>query len=84
MPSLQSQEVHVTNVLEVEFMQYCHSIIFTVFLTEASFMLYNYARLCSIFDHFEQCVKQGDVAPLPPAEDVDFSLLRNDVSYVML
>uniref|UniRef100_A0A0P4W1W5 DALR anticodon binding domain-containing protein n=1 Tax=Scylla olivacea TaxID=85551 RepID=A0A0P4W1W5_SCYOL len=45
---------------------------------EASFMLYNYARLCSIFDHFEQCVQQGDVAPLPPVEDVDFSLLRND------
>ncbi|XP_045118651.1 DALR anticodon-binding domain-containing protein 3-like [Portunus trituberculatus] len=26
---------------------------------EASFMLYNYARLCSILDHFEQCVQQG-------------------------
>ncbi|MPC22502.1 DALR anticodon-binding domain-containing protein 3 [Portunus trituberculatus] len=47
---------------------------------EASFMLYNYARLCSILDHFEQCVQQGDVAPLPPIEDVDFSLLRNDRS----
>ncbi|KAG0723702.1 DALR anticodon-binding domain-containing protein 3 [Chionoecetes opilio] len=45
---------------------------------EVSFMLYNYARLCSIFDHFEQCVQEGDVAPLPPAEDVDFSLLRTD------
>ena len=46
-------------------------------------MLYNYARLCSIFHHFEQCVQQGEVAPLPPAEDVDFSLLRHDVSFLL-
>lgn len=51
-----------------------------IIVSEGAFMLYNYARLCSIFDHFEQCVQQGDVAPLPPAEDVDFSLLKHDVS----
>lgn len=50
-----------------------------IIISEAAFMLYNYARLCSIFDHFEQCVQQGDVAPLPPVEDVDFALLRHDV-----
>ncbi|XP_050691821.1 uncharacterized protein LOC126983231 isoform X2 [Eriocheir sinensis] len=51
---------------------------------EAAFMLYNYARLCSIFDHFEQCVQQEEVAPLPPAEDVDFSLLKHDEEWELV
>ena len=46
-------------------------------------MLYNYARLRSILDLFDQSVQQGDVAPLPPIEFVDLSLLRSNVSLLL-
>ncbi|XP_033647403.1 DALR anticodon-binding domain-containing protein 3-like [Asterias rubens] len=42
------------------------------------FVMYNYARLCTLFSRFEQEVKKATYPPLPSISTIDFSLLRED------
>ncbi|OWF55604.1 DALR anticodon-binding domain-containing protein 3-like [Mizuhopecten yessoensis] len=43
-----------------------------------SFVMYNCARLTTLFKHFEESVGKGQYPPLPNIADVDFSLLRDE------
>ncbi|XP_033744617.1 DALR anticodon-binding domain-containing protein 3-like isoform X2 [Pecten maximus] len=43
-----------------------------------SFVMYNCARLATLFKHYEESVREGHYPPLPNIEDVDFSLLREE------
>jgi len=45
---------------------------------QATFVLYNCARLAKLFQNFEQNVQKGVYPPLPPVKDVDFNLLRDE------
>ncbi|XP_071546193.1 uncharacterized protein [Panulirus ornatus] len=51
---------------------------------EWAFVLYNYARLSMIFETFEEYVARGDVLPLPPPDDVDFSLLNHEEEWALV
>ncbi|XP_063604780.1 uncharacterized protein LOC134780159 isoform X3 [Penaeus indicus] len=51
---------------------------------ESAFILYNYARLCTIFQSFEESVSEGEIPPLPDIEEVDFALLRNDEEWQLV
>lgn len=48
-----------------------------------SFVMYNCARLTTLFKHFEEAVSQGQYPPLPNIEDVDFSLLREEDEWTL-
>lgn len=43
-----------------------------------AFVMYNCARLSTLFKHFEESVSKGYYPPLPKISDVDFSLLREE------
>ncbi|XP_060076421.1 DALR anticodon-binding domain-containing protein 3-like [Ylistrum balloti] len=43
-----------------------------------SFVMYNCARLATLFKHYEDSVRKGQYPPLPDIKDVDFSLLREE------
>ncbi|KAK3884084.1 hypothetical protein Pcinc_011620 [Petrolisthes cinctipes] len=51
---------------------------------EWAFVLYNYSRLCGIFESFDYFVAQGDLPPLPPPHQLDFSLLRHDEEWALV
>ncbi|XP_047499981.1 uncharacterized protein LOC125046250 isoform X1 [Penaeus chinensis] len=51
---------------------------------ESAFILYNYARLCTIFQSFEESVSEGEIPPLPDIEEIDFALLRNDEEWQLV
>ncbi|KAK4328964.1 hypothetical protein Pmani_000656 [Petrolisthes manimaculis] len=51
---------------------------------EWAFVLYNYSRLCGIFESFDYFVAQGDLPPLPPPHQIDFSLLRHDEEWALV
>lgn len=48
----------------------------------AAFILYNYARISVLFKTFAEKQKTGYYPELPPLENVDFSLLSEEVSFV--
>ena len=48
--------------------------------TESSFILYNYARICVLLNHFDRLVTEKMFPPLPPIEKIDFSLLKHEAS----
>ncbi|XP_031571722.1 uncharacterized protein LOC116305881 [Actinia tenebrosa] len=51
---------------------------------QATFVMYNCARLSKLFEHYEQSVTKGLYPPLPPIEQIDFSLLRDDEEWGLL
>ncbi|XP_067397129.1 DALR anticodon-binding domain-containing protein 3 isoform X2 [Emydura macquarii macquarii] len=44
-----------------------------------AFVMYNCARLATLFKTFQQAVEQGAYPAVPPASQLDFSLLRDEV-----
>ncbi|XP_022081499.1 DALR anticodon-binding domain-containing protein 3-like [Acanthaster planci] len=48
------------------------------------FVMYNYARLCTLFSHFEEEVAKGTYPPLPDIASLDFGLLREDQEWGLL
>lgn len=46
-----------------------------------TFVLYNYARLGTLFIHFSQACQQGTYPLLPAVGNVDFSLLQDDLEW---
>lgn len=49
----------------------------------ATFILYNFARLQTLLASFEQQVQSGFYAPLPEFDQIDFSLLKEEVCAVL-
>ncbi|XP_045166683.2 DALR anticodon-binding domain-containing protein 3-like [Mercenaria mercenaria] len=49
-----------------------------------SFVMYNCARLATLFKHFEEEVECDTYPPLPPVSDVDFSMLREEAEWSLL
>ncbi|NXD81703.1 DALD3 protein, partial [Halcyon senegalensis] len=45
-----------------------------------AFVMYNCARLATLFDTFERAVERGTYPPLPPVSEVNFSCLREEAS----
>ena len=43
------------------------------------FVMYNYARLATLFASFDQAVANGTYPPLPPVDSLDFGCLREEV-----
>uniref|UniRef100_W8C8L5 DALR anticodon-binding domain-containing protein 3 n=1 Tax=Ceratitis capitata TaxID=7213 RepID=W8C8L5_CERCA len=50
----------------------------------AAFILYNSARLESLLRKFEEKVENGEYGKLPPIESIDFALLDEDVSIMVI
>jgi len=50
----------------------------------APFILYNSTRLTSLINKFHDRVKTGEVEKLPPLENVDLSLLDNQIEWELL
>lgn len=48
------------------------------------FVMYNCARLATLFRHFEESISKGVYPPLPDLEDVDFSLLKQEEEWELL
>lgn len=51
---------------------------------QATFVLYNCARLSKLFQNFEENVNNGVYPNLPPVDEVDFSLLRDEAEWELL
>ncbi|XP_074609834.1 DALR anticodon-binding domain-containing protein 3-like isoform X1 [Acropora palmata] len=51
---------------------------------QATFVLYNCARLSKLFQNFDENVKNGVYPQLPPVDEVDFSLLREEDEWELL
>ncbi|KXJ19917.1 DALR anticodon-binding domain-containing protein 3 [Exaiptasia diaphana] len=51
---------------------------------QATFIMYNCARLAKLFHHYEESVQQGHYPPLPQIDEVDFSLLREKDEWKLL
>ncbi|KAL5014565.1 hypothetical protein ScPMuIL_008835 [Solemya velum] len=49
-----------------------------------SFVMYNYARLSTLFTHFQEAVDDGTYPPLPAVEEVDFSTLKGEGEWSLL
>ncbi|XP_070558446.1 DALR anticodon-binding domain-containing protein 3-like [Ptychodera flava] len=49
-----------------------------------SFVIYNYARLSTLFAHYKEASKQGVYPDLPDVADVDFTLLREEEEWQLL
>ncbi|NXF32097.1 DALD3 protein, partial [Nyctibius bracteatus] len=45
-----------------------------------AFVMYNCARLATLFDTYQQAVERGTYPPLPPASELNFSCLREEAS----
>jgi arginyl-tRNA synthetase len=50
----------------------------------APFILYNSTRLTSLVNKFESKVADGEISALPPIDEMDFSLLDNDIEWQLL
>ncbi|XP_038069054.1 DALR anticodon-binding domain-containing protein 3-like [Patiria miniata] len=48
------------------------------------FVMYNYARLCTLFSHFDEEVTKGTYPSLPDIASLNFSLLREDQEWGLL
>ncbi|KAM8995327.1 DALR anticodon-binding domain-containing protein 3 [Ara ararauna] len=49
-----------------------------------AFVMYNCARLATLFDTFQQAVEQGTYPPLPPPSELNFSCLREEGEWLLL
>ncbi|NXS05894.1 DALD3 protein, partial [Oxylabes madagascariensis] len=49
-----------------------------------AFVMYNCARLATLFNAFQQAVEQGTYPPLPPASELSFSCLREEGEWLLL
>ncbi|NWV60664.1 DALD3 protein, partial [Malurus elegans] len=49
-----------------------------------AFVMYNCARLATLFDSFERAVEQGTYPPLPPVSELNFSCLREEGEWLLL
>ncbi|CAL4140741.1 unnamed protein product, partial [Meganyctiphanes norvegica] len=49
-----------------------------------AFILYNYARLCVLFDSFQSKVASGDMPSLPDTSEINFSLLSTDDEWSLI
>ncbi|NWH69428.1 DALD3 protein, partial [Piaya cayana] len=45
-----------------------------------AFVMYNCARLATLFDTYQRAVERGTYPPLPPASELNFSCLREEAS----
>ncbi|NWU15790.1 DALD3 protein, partial [Cephalopterus ornatus] len=49
-----------------------------------AFVMYNCARLATLFDSFQRAVEQGTYPPLPPVSELNFSCLREEGEWLLL
>ncbi|KFW87157.1 DALR anticodon-binding domain-containing protein 3, partial [Manacus vitellinus] len=49
-----------------------------------AFVMYNCARLATLFDSFQRAVERGTYPPLPPASGLNFSCLREEGEWLLL
>ncbi|NWZ38554.1 DALD3 protein, partial [Brachypodius atriceps] len=49
-----------------------------------AFVMYNCARLATLFSTFQRAVEQGTYPPLPPASELNFSCLREEGEWLLL
>ncbi|NXA06183.1 DALD3 protein, partial [Sapayoa aenigma] len=49
-----------------------------------AFVMYNCARLATLFDTFQRAVEQGTYPPLPPVSELNFSCLREEGEWLLL
>ncbi|NXB95430.1 DALD3 protein, partial [Vidua chalybeata] len=49
-----------------------------------AFVMYNCARLATLFNTFQQAVEQGTYPPLPPVSELNFSCLREEGEWLLL
>ncbi|XP_032554782.1 DALR anticodon-binding domain-containing protein 3 [Chiroxiphia lanceolata] len=49
-----------------------------------AFVMYNCARLATLFDSFQRAVERGTYPPLPPASELNFSCLREEGEWLLL
>ncbi|NWY75693.1 DALD3 protein, partial [Erithacus rubecula] len=49
-----------------------------------AFVMYNCARLATLFSAFQQAVQQGTYPPLPPVSELNFSCLREEGEWLLL
>ncbi|XP_065498810.1 DALR anticodon-binding domain-containing protein 3 [Caloenas nicobarica] len=49
-----------------------------------AFVMYNCARLATLFDTYQRAVEQGTYPPLPPASELNFSCLREEGEWLLL
>ncbi|KAL4226783.1 DALR anticodon-binding domain-containing protein 3 [Mactra antiquata] len=52
--------------------------------SDGSFVMYNYARLSTLFKHFNEAVYDGTYPPLPPVDEIDFKTLREEAEWCLL
>ncbi|XP_041317318.1 DALR anticodon-binding domain-containing protein 3 isoform X1 [Pyrgilauda ruficollis] len=49
-----------------------------------AFVMYNCARLATLFSTFQQAVERGTYPPLPPVSELNFSCLREEGEWLLL
>ncbi|NXC75921.1 DALD3 protein, partial [Anhinga anhinga] len=49
-----------------------------------AFVMYNCARLATLFDTYQRAVERGMYPPLPPASELNFSCLREEGEWLLL
>ncbi|KFQ69779.1 DALR anticodon-binding domain-containing protein 3, partial [Phaethon lepturus] len=49
-----------------------------------AFVMYNCARLATLFDTYQRAVERGTYPPLPPASELNFSCLREEGEWLLL
>ncbi|XP_064606238.1 DALR anticodon-binding domain-containing protein 3-like [Liolophura sinensis] len=49
-----------------------------------TFVMYNCARLAMLFSHFNQAVEKGTYPEMPPVEEIDFSVLREEEEWILM
>ncbi|NXA76543.1 DALD3 protein, partial [Thryothorus ludovicianus] len=49
-----------------------------------AFVMYNCARLATLFNNFHRAVEQGTYPPLPPVSELNFSCLREEGEWLLL
>ncbi|NXE89780.1 DALD3 protein, partial [Menura novaehollandiae] len=49
-----------------------------------AFVMYNCARLATLFDTFQRAVERGTYPPLPPVSELNFSCLREEGEWLLL
>uniref|UniRef100_A0A8C5L592 DALR anticodon binding domain containing 3 n=1 Tax=Jaculus jaculus TaxID=51337 RepID=A0A8C5L592_JACJA len=49
-----------------------------------TFVMYNCARLATLFESYERSMEQGLYPPFPPVSSLDFSLLRDEGEWLLL
>ncbi|KAM6413815.1 DALR anticodon-binding domain-containing protein 3 [Rhynochetos jubatus] len=49
-----------------------------------AFVMYNCARLATLFDTYQRAVERGTYPPLPPASELNFACLREEGEWLLL